>query len=105
MFMTPQTSEKPTATRASRPPSRRPYTVDWRNSVMGAVLARSAARPRPLELRRRLVLRVDRRDVAVLDLDDRHRLRHILTPVVELDRAEERLGVEARHRVTHLVRV
>ena len=36
---------------------------------------------------------------------DRHRLVDVLAGVVELDRAEERLGVEAGERVAHLVRV
>src|SRR5215216_6850891 len=79
--------------------------VDWRNSVTGALLARLAARPRPLELRLRLILGVDGGHLAVLDLDGRHRLGHVLTALVELDRTEERGRVEVRQRVTRLLRI
>src|SRR5215213_3981167 len=100
MFITPQTSEKPTATSASSPPWSSPLTVACRNCVIAG--GRSAAGG-PLELRLRLLGRVDRHGLAVLDLDRGHRLVGVLAGLVELDRPEEGVLVEPRDRVAHLV--
>src|ERR671918_1958618 len=78
-FMTPQTSEKPTATRANRPPWSRPLTVAWANSVTASLVL---ARGRPDQICFGRVLRPDRHHLSVLDLDDRHRLGHVLASVV-----------------------
>src|SRR5215217_995330 len=100
MFITPQTSENPTATSASRPPWSSPLTVAWRNWV---IAGRSAGRP--LQLRLRLIGRVDRHRLPVLDLDRGHRLVGVLAGLVELDRPEERLRLEPGDRVAHLGRI
>src|SRR3954449_6909850 len=104
MFMTPHTSEKPTPTSASSPPSSSPFTVAWRNCVT-RVLRPSIAPARPLQLCLRLVVGVDRDGLAVRDLDRGHRLLGVRAGGVELDRTEERVLVQPRERRTHLRRI
>src|SRR3954453_1909751 len=99
MFITPHTSEKPTATSASRPPCSSPLTVAWRNCVIAG--RRSAARG-PLELRLRLVAGVDRHRLAVRDLDRGHRLVGVLAGLVELDRPEKKMLVNTGDPGRHL---
>src|SRR6266496_55314 len=95
--MTPHTRENPTATRANSPPWRRPETVAWAN---WAILASLASRVGgPAQGRLLGVPGPDGHHLAVLDLDDRHRLGDVLARRVELDRPEERRHVEAGHGV------
>src|SRR5262245_32924120 len=100
MFITPHTSEKPTATSASSPPCSSPFTVAWRNLV---IAARSA--PWPLQVGLCLLVGEHRHRLAARDLDRRHRLVGVLARRVELDRAEERVGVESGDRVADRRRV
>src|SRR3954465_958322 len=81
MFMTPHTSEKPTPTSASSPPSSSPFTVAWRNCVTRG-LRSSIAAARPLHLPLRLGVGVDGDRLAVLDLDRGHRLVGGLSPLL-----------------------
>src|SRR3954449_993380 len=85
-FITPHTSENPTAIRANKPPWSSPFAVAWRNVV--------TSEPGPFRLADRLAGGVDRDVFLVLDLDHRHRLGHVLARRVELDRPEERGRVQ-----------
>src|ERR1700726_1774837 len=101
MFMMPQTSENPSATTARIPPARIPLTRSW---AMRCTLRLSLAPGRRwiLGLSVRGELRPHRREAAVLDLVDHHRLAPVPAPVVELEDPVDPPPLELPERVADL---
>src|SRR4030081_263812 len=101
MFTMPQTSEKPSPSRARMQPWSSPLMMCWRKSRAGLPTAPGNHRPQRFGLGD--VRWPNRGAVTVLPLLDDHRLGGVDPTLVELDHAVERREAQLADLIAHLL--